>query len=233
MTESIELWQGSDKMRNYYCTEDHVSVEDIAKMRMKYFDRRKFIYDESRLIKRDTHFPGSDDATIPRGSIEAVRATADMFQLQRGPRPRTSVLCSHEDPLVVRRQSLQKTREKRDAAAKLVQEAKDAKTLARLKATEMRKEDQLNKAATNAAAAKAAAAKVAAVKAAAAKVAAAKVATAKAAAAKRKKPPSTPKTPAAKKSMISAPIQNLNPVREQPAMVTQQCMYDSNMPSCV
>lgn len=74
--KAIEHWQGMDAIRYFWCApEVPLDIPTLMKARAKYFRRRRWIYDHSRGIERDTFSPGNLDApTVSEARLEEVYA---------------------------------------------------------------------------------------------------------------------------------------------------------------
>jgi hypothetical protein len=56
---NIEYWEGMDKIKSFIChPEIKINHAQLFKARFEYFDKNRWLYDHSRSIPIDTHYPG-------------------------------------------------------------------------------------------------------------------------------------------------------------------------------
>jgi hypothetical protein len=92
-TQKIGLWQRLASISNrFWCLPDHpIDHDKLQRALMKYYDKYQLIYDESRLIPRDTKYP-SDFQDKRKASKSIVDEVRQLWTIRKGPRAISKVI---------------------------------------------------------------------------------------------------------------------------------------------
>jgi hypothetical protein len=81
----IQRWEGYDQIKNFYCMpEISIDYDKLSRIRLRYWDMNRHIYDENRLIQIDTHRPS--DMGVERATHAQVEQSFKHWAIRHGPR---------------------------------------------------------------------------------------------------------------------------------------------------
>jgi hypothetical protein len=83
--KKIEKWDSTAIIRMYWCAPEKPieNILELYKLRLEFFDRQRWLYDDARLIPRDTHNPSSNSKDLQTPNFQQASL---MWTLRKGVR---------------------------------------------------------------------------------------------------------------------------------------------------
>ena len=83
--QKVQAWEGYDQIKKFFVMpEVPIDFNKLSRDRLQYWDSYRHVYNESRLIQIDTHFPG--DPTIQKATLLQVQNCHKQWAIKHGPR---------------------------------------------------------------------------------------------------------------------------------------------------